>query len=154
MTGVHLPAMSALPLPPGIAREALTVRELPSGEFPRLASVEPFDKLGFPKPETSRVVVGEDAAGRVVAYWCVFAAIHVEPVWIAPEHRSRPGLIRRLWEQVRSVLGASGEKIAFCNIFDEGLPVKEAMAARLGFQKLPGSLYFITVQRDAGAKDL
>jgi hypothetical protein len=144
--------MSALPLPPGIAREALTVRELPPGEFPRLASVEPFDKLGFPNPQTSRVIVGEDLSGKVVAYWCVFAAIHVEPVWIAPEHRARPGLIRSLWGKVRAVLVASGEKIAFCNIFDEGLPVKEAMAARLGFQKLPGSLYFITVQRDEPAR--
>jgi hypothetical protein len=150
MTGVHLLPMSALPTPLA-PREALTVRELPASEFPRLASVEPFDRLGFPKPETSRVVVGEDQAGRVVAYWCVFAAIHVEPVWIAPEHRARPGLIRSLWGKVREVLRASGERIAFCNIFDEGLPVKEAMAARLGFQKLPGSLYFITVQRDEPA---
>src|SRR5258708_4293676 len=107
-------------------REVLTVRELPASEFPRLASVEPFDKLGFPKPATSRVIVGEDSEGGIVAYWCVFAAIHVEPVWIHPEHRARPGLIRRLWESVRGVLVASREEIAFCNIFDEGLPVKEA----------------------------
>lgn len=122
----------------------LRVRELGAGEFPRLRSLRDLPSLheGV-DPNTARVVVGEDEMGRIKALWIVHAAVHIEPFWIAEEHRCHPGLIRSLWRKVHEILQATGQKISYA-IFEEGSTALP-LALRLGFQPMAGQLFLVTL---------
>ena len=47
-------------------------------------------------PADTRVLVVEDAAGTLVGTWVVTREVHVECVWIHPDHRAAPGIVKRL----------------------------------------------------------
>lgn len=108
-----------------------------------MLAFQPFDTQGLPPPETTRIIVAElDGPGTpIIAYWCVFTAIHVEPVWIHPDHRGRAGLVRALWRTIRGVLNGQS---AFACIFDADAPRSAPLARKLGMEKLPGDLYFLS----------
>lgn len=138
------PRAAGGPLPP--------VRELPPEEWERLLPFPPFDVGGLPAPEYNRIIVAElgGPGGEIVAYWMVLTCVHTEPVWIHPEHRSRPGLIRRLWGGVRDILREANVTIAFACITDADAVRNVPLAMRLGFEKLAGDLFYIRVG-DMGA---
>lgn len=121
------------------------VRELPPDEFGRLIGVGPAGAELFPNALT-RVIVAEDSEGKIVAYWWVWPAVHVEPVWISEENRWRAGMVRSLWTQVRNVLVESNIPVAFGIIGYEDALMSLPPALRLGFKKVPGDLYYIAVQ--------
>ena len=123
------------------------VRELPPEEWPRLAPYPPFNR-GLPNPEHSRIIVAElgGPGGELVAYWGIFTAVHVEPLWIHPDHRRRPGLIRRLWLTVRQTLLDSGVLTAFAAIADRDAAQNIPLAMRIGFDRFAGDLYFVQLQ--------
>jgi hypothetical protein len=103
----------------------------------------------IPNPEHTVVnVVEED--GRVVAYWPTFNAVHAEPLWIAETHRHRREVTIALVEQVMETLQGCGVPVAFGIIADVDLIINLPMAKKLGFQKAPGELYFITVPPKEG----
>lgn len=88
--------------------------------------------------------MAEDSTGQIVAYWCVFTTVHIEPMWIAEEHRGRVGLIRRLWGAVRGVLADMGVDVAFALIRPAN-PAAE-YAKRLGFARTAGDSYFVSMR--------
>jgi hypothetical protein len=126
------------------------VRDLPAEEFHRLQGIGLFEIYDLPNMQHSRAVVGEevypDGSHKIVAYWLVFDAVHVEPLWIHPDHRKKPGFARRLWKGVQDVLVATGVPIAFACIADNDAAENLPQALRLGFKKIPGSLFFIEVR--------
>lgn len=121
-----------------------TVRELPPEEWAKVAHLEPFASQGLPAPEHSRIIVAEQE-GTIVAYWGAFSAIHVEPLWVHPDHRRRPGLVRRLWSGVVSTLQSAGVRTAFACIADVDAAQNVPLALRQGFQRIPGDLYFVRI---------
>lgn len=123
-----------------------TVRDLPCEEWDRLLGFEPFASQGLPPPETSRIIVAEvaSAAGpQIVAYWGLFFALHAEPLWIHPDYRRRPGLVRRLWTGMLDTMRSLNASTAFACVFDENVPTQR-LAGKAEFTKLPGSLYYFT----------
>jgi len=138
----------SLELPPSLLeeRETVTIVEVPPAEWAaRLSHIEPFKTHGFPNPALCKVLCAVAPNEEVVAAWWITLAWHAEPVWIAPEHRKRPGLIRRLWERVRQELIAEGADVAFGIITD---PQVVGQASRLGFARVHGDLYFLRVNKD------
>lgn len=122
-----------------------TVRELPWEEWGKVAHLEPFASQGLPAPEHSRIIVAEQE-GTIVAYWGLFSAIHVEPLWIHPDHRKRPGLVRRLWLAVVETLRGAGVRTAFACIADVDAAQNVPLALRHGFVRIQGDLYFVQIK--------
>ncbi len=82
----------------------MTARTLPVEEWPKLHGTD----LGLAlthaiDPARVKVVVVEDG-GEIVGCWGAFAVIHAEGVWIAPAHRTRGSVARRLWAGMRRVV--------------------------------------------------
>lgn len=124
----------------------VTIRELAPEEFERVEREVPFFKeSGFstPDPRNTRILIGEDDRGKIVAFWFAFTAVHVEPLWIAPAHRKRAGVLRKLWASMAGLLRTTGSNVAFGIVSDMDLPTHAPLAHKLGFMKVPGSLYMI-----------
>jgi hypothetical protein len=89
---------------------AYTTRELPSKEWARLtevgAELGPIQHLLT--PETTRMLVVEDAAGAIVGSWALMCAWHVEGLWIAPAHQQRGSVGRRLLATMRHWIRGTG----------------------------------------------
>ena len=47
--------------------------------------------------------------GTIVAYWVIWYALHVEPLWIQPEYRRHPGGVGGLVRQMQQVVEETGE---------------------------------------------
>lgn len=125
--------------------EGVTLRPLPADEYSRFANVPPFDKIGLPDPSTSWVLIGEDPQKKIVLYWFVYAALHVEPLWIAEEYQTRPRLILRAWQEVKGFIAKTSAKMAFAMLRD---PALAAMAVRLGFERAPWELYYVSTREE------
>ena len=83
--------------------------------------------------------------GTIVAYWGIFTAIHIEPLWIHPDYRSRAGLVRRLWTEVTATLQAANVRTAFACIADVDAAKNVPLALRHGFTRIQGDLYFVRI---------
>jgi hypothetical protein len=135
--------MSPMAAPVGFA-----VRELPPEEWPRLLDLGDglYAETGvLPVPAHNRILVIEDPTGGIVAYWGLFTVVHVEPVWIAPAHRQRISVVRRLWEGMRDLLTQLKIPGAVAIIADQDLPTNLPMAVKLGFQHVPGTLMYLNL---------
>ena len=84
--------------------------------------------------------------GAIVAYWVVWRAVHVEPLWIAEAHRKSPSVIGGIVGAMRHLVKESGDPAAFCVIEQEHFEVVSDYAARLGFHEAPGRLYYFVVE--------
>lgn len=100
------------------------------------------------KMREMRVAVVE-VDGEIVAYWVAWYALHLEPLWIAPEHRKTLSVVKGIVAQMQEVTEASGEPSAFCTIEAENLPVVSDYAERLGFLEAPGKLYYLVLPQPA-----
>lgn len=131
---------------------ALVYRELPVDEWNKITTVPQFAHGATPDPAAARVLVAQDqTTGNIVAYWFVFTAVHVEPVWIAEDYRHRPSVVRRLWSGVKRILTSINCDLAFCCVNYDAPWANASMAQRLGFRRLPTDLYFLkTRELEAG----
>lgn len=132
----------------------VTSRELPIEEWPKILKLGlPGFDLQLPDPRWTRIAVVE-VGGEIVAISPVWLALHTEPIWISPEYQKRVGIVRRLWNGVRSILddmarltqGGLGT-IAYATIYEDNAKNVVPQAARLGFLRVPGSLYMLEVSK-------
>lgn len=126
-------------------RQAWQVRELPAEEYPRLSTLSGplagiFTSGHLPSPDSTRFIIAEHA-GQIVAYWPIFNAVHMEPLWIDPAHRGDGVIGRALIEGAVEALKGAHVGYAFAIIGDQDQPANGQMAERLGFDKVPGTLY-------------
>jgi hypothetical protein len=139
-------------------QEPMVVRELLPQELSALRAVPPFDQfegLGEHALRHVRVmgaIRGEGPSARVVAYWMVFDAVHVEPLWIADEERGNPGIARPLWEGIRRILDQIEAPMAFAIVGDGGLAQNLPMMVRLGFKPLQGNLFYLNTAEAKGLR--
>ena len=132
---------------------SLNARVLPPDSWVRILQEQPESPLaqqwsihGIPDATHAHVCVVE-RDGRIVGSWMIFAAIHVEPVYIQPDART-PSIIKALLERTVQTLQDDGITIAFAVIADVDLLENAPMAHHLGFQKAPGELYFVRVPQE------
>lgn len=94
--------------------------------------------------QSMRIAVVE-VDGRIVAYWVAWYGLHVEPLWVHPDHRHSPAVGGGLLETMAELVRSTGEPAAYCSIEDANLPLIQSMADRVGFHRAPGSLYYLVV---------
>lgn len=85
--------------------------------------------------------------GQIVAYWAVFYALHAEPMWVTESRRKSPAVIRALLRQLEQLLDHIGDPIGFAIIGqDDVLEQGAQYVERLGFEPVPGTLYYLVRQ--------
>ena len=84
--------------------------------------------------------------GAIVAYWVVWYALHVEPLWVVEAERKNPAVIKGIVQEMQRIVEATGEPAAFCVIEEENLAVVAPYANRLGFTEAPGKLFYVVVE--------
>lgn len=146
-----MPELTAIPELAGITQQpagpaqslvAPVVRELPADEWDRLTALPPFDVGGLPDPQLWRIIVAEQGGpgGPIVAFNCLWTAIHSEPVWFHPSVRHHPKLFMDLWAASRAVVAESGGQMVFATV-DDDQPALQDLWQRFGFVRAPGRLY-------------
>lgn len=88
--------------------------------------------------------------GQIVAYWVVWYALHVEPLWVTEPYRKHPAVIKGIVGEMQRIVEQTGEPAAFCVIEPENLAVVAPYATRLGFVDAPGKLYYVVAQPPVG----
>lgn len=91
-------------------------------------------------------IAAVEVEGQIVAYWVLWKALHLEPLWIAPDHRKSPPIVAGIIDAMRAGAEASGEPAGFCVIEEPNLAVVAPYADRLGFVAAPGKLYYLVLQ--------
>lgn len=119
-----------------------TVRELPADEWARLRDL-PIAARGLPDPALAAILVVEDHEGQIVATWSAQTAVHLEGLWKATPH-DHPAVSRKLFEGMIGMLQHKGIRFSFT--YTEDLSVA-AMAVRAGFERVPGDLLLLDLER-------
>jgi len=89
-------------------------------------------------PEDAEVLVVEDG-GEIVGCWSVYSLQHVECVWVAPAHRGKASVFRRLLVGMRTLVHGRGQHTVQTGALDtpEG-NVVAAMLTKMGAVEVPG----------------
>lgn len=112
------------------------------GPLAVLAEQEP-EKL-----DQTRVLGVETDEGQLVAYWMVFQAVHLEPLYIAAPYQKSAATARALVSGMRDLLRVEQIGLAFAVVEDAE---NEGMAGRLGLQPVPGRLFFLQVHHGSSS---
>lgn len=80
----------------------MRARVLDRLEWPRLADTDAAVLVPFLTP-AARVVVVEDE-GVLIGCQVLQPVLHAEGLWVHPDHRSKAGVLRRLWREVRATV--------------------------------------------------
>lgn len=126
-----------MPVPP------YTVRELPADEWEKLRGL-PLATNGLPNPNLAAVLAVEDAAGGIVATFVAQTAVHLEGLWKAESVLDNVTVSRLLIEGMKGMLASKGIRFSF--VITQELPVA-AMAVRVGFERIPGDLLLLDLER-------
>lgn len=118
----------------------MTSRILPREEWARLHETDLGDQ--DLSPETCVVVVEQD--GQVIGCWAVVTCLHAEGLWIAPAHRAKGAVAKRLLRGVASVAAQAHVRAVCVGVIDPGV---EGLAQRLGGERLEGLPYVLPVER-------
>lgn len=120
----------------------MTSRILPVEEYGKLAGTE-CEAIAPILPDGSRIVVVEDG-DRIVGCWALYSQVHCEGVWIAPSHRGRASVARRLVVGMRSLAQAMGARAV--NTASVSGEVSN-MLRKLGAVQLDGEHFSLRVGR-------
>jgi hypothetical protein len=93
-------------------------------------------------PADTQVIVVEDEDGHVVGCWSVICYVHVEGVWIAPPHRKRGTVARRLLRAMRQVVRSLGASVVLTGADTDDV---RQLLGTLGATKLPGDHYKLPI---------
>jgi tellurite resistance-related uncharacterized protein len=120
----------------------VTTRLLPLDEWPKLAGTEAETVWPLLDPLTSHVLVVEDN-DAIVGAWVLLSVLHAECLWIAPAHRGKTAVARRLWAFMQRTARALGAPaVATAAMTDDVRKLLE----HVGATKVPGDHYAMRVQ--------
>lgn len=92
-------------------------------------------------------IAAVEVNGQIVAYWVLWKALHLEPLWITEEFRQHPAVALNLIQTMEEAALATGEPAGFAVIEQENLATVGQYAERIGFQRAPGLLYYLLLQQ-------
>lgn len=121
----------------------MVVRSLPRADWPRLIGTELERAVPY-LPEDAEVLVVEDAAGAIVGCWAVIRYVHVEGLWIHPDHRKRGRVGAHLWRAMVEAARALGAGAVLTGAIDDQV---RRLIAHAGGTKLPGDCYVLPLGR-------
>jgi N-acetylglutamate synthase-like GNAT family acetyltransferase len=116
----------------------MTLRILPRKEWVRLAHTE-LEHAWAHLPPASTIVVVEEGE-TIVGCWAVAPYVHVEGLWVHPDHRLRGRVGYRLLGGMVEVARSLGvDRVLTCAMSDE----VRALLAHVGATPLPGEHYVL-----------
>ena len=115
-----------------------TYRELNPEEYP-LAPREVEGSEVY-TPENSRIVAAFDEKGEIISTFTVFYCAHLEPMWIRPDHRNSPTILRRMADAMKRTLRDIGAVNAYTVVLNT-TPVLARYAKFFGAKPVDGTLY-------------
>lgn len=128
------------PQPLTVAR--LQARVLPFAEWYRLAGTELGANWQHLRPEWASVVVVEDG-DQIVGCWSLVTTVHAEGVWIAPTHRGKAGVARRLLGAMRELATRRGVRAVVTSACDD--TVAALLIRHLGATPLEGRHFVLPI---------
>jgi hypothetical protein len=121
----------------------MVTRLLPPSEWSRIKATG-WDGLDGFAPEQVSVIVVEDDDGAIVGCWGATLVIHAGSIWIAPGHRGRAGVMRRLLRGMRDGARGLGTSTVVVSVVTDSL---RKLAMRACGRKAPGAQYAIDLAR-------
>ena len=113
-------------------------RVLPTVEWERLRPF-PFATNGLPDPELTTIVVSENGAGEIVGIWAALTAVHLDGLWVHPDHHDTI-IAGQLLRTMKDTLQAYGISVSFTVIQD---PAVMVLAYKAGMIRAPGDLWML-----------
>jgi len=112
-------------------------------EWARLEASRLPELLPYCRPQDVAIVAVEDGA-QLAACMAVLKVTHFEGVWVAPEHRGNPGVMRPLFRLAGAIPSMRGEHFAL-GAAAHGDERMRGLMERLG-TRLPMDLYQVGEQ--------
>jgi len=120
----------------------MTVRWLPPSEWHKLAGTELGEVWAILNPEHTKVCVVEHE-GEILGCWSLTTCVHVEGLWIHPEHRGKAAVGRRLYSTVMRAAKDEGARMVLTQAAD---PAIAALVETAGGTTVPGALCLMPVE--------
>ena len=119
----------------------MTTRLLPPDEWPRLVGTEAEGVWPYLDPARASVLVVEDK-GEIIGTWVMMDVLHVECLWIAPAHRGKGSVARRLYVGLKKAARAIGVDVIATAALNDDV---RTLLAHAGATRLPGDHYSLKV---------
>lgn len=118
----------------------MTSRVLPPDEWPRLAGtpLEPLLSALIPDQTVIRVV--EDADGQIIGTVGLWSMVHLEGLWIAPEHQGKAAVIRALIDGTNATAAAHDLTLAMSGAYT---PEMVSFLERLGGDRQSAAVFYV-----------
>ena len=120
---------------------ALETRLLPKEEWHRLIGTE-AEPVWAALPDSTKVMAVEQE-GELVGCWLLLPVFHLECLWVAPDHRGKTSVARRLWNLMHATARSLGVRSVFTASMDA--TVGHLLSHR-GAVKLPGEHYVLPIR--------
>lgn len=120
----------------------MIARVLPKEEWPRLRGTEAETLWPYLNPARASVIVVEDD-GIIVGCHVLMYVLHAECLWIAPEHRGKSSVGRRLWRAVQNAVKSVGVDSLVTGACDDTV---RGLLAHVGATKIPCDQYVVPIQ--------
>lgn len=114
-------------------------RILPRHEYYRLAGTE-AESIWPALPHSATVLVIE-TQGEIVGCWTLAPVYHAECLWIAPAHRGKTSVARRLWALMRLTARSLGIRTVATAADSDHV---RGLLAHVGAIKVPAESYVMT----------
>lgn len=113
---------------------------LPRADYARLAGTELESVVPF-LPRDSRVVIVEHH-DELVGCWALVPYLHVEGLWVHPDHRTRGVVGRHLYDRMCHEATLSGECVVLTAALTEDVAT---LIVKAGGQQLPGAHFVLPI---------
>jgi N-acetylglutamate synthase-like GNAT family acetyltransferase len=120
---------------------AYVARVLPFAEWEKLDQTQFAESWRLLPPEHTRVIVVEHE-GQIVGCWALMTMVHIEGLWIHPDHRKRVSVPRKLYEETM----AQARDLQVQSLLTQAVDLEVmALLAHVGAQALPGTAFLLPV---------
>lgn len=123
--------------------DALHMRVLDQDDWHELVGTD-LEPILATLPADTRIVVVSTDDGAIVGTWAVIRYVHVEGLWIAPEHRKRGRVGMLLLAGMRTLARAWGTKVVLTGALSEDV---RDLIIHQGGQPLPGEHFVMPIVR-------
>jgi hypothetical protein len=117
----------------------MTARELPANEWHRLKGTEMEGIVPYLPRDNATVLVIEEG-DMILGCWSVFPVLHVEGVWIHPEHRGKGRVAANLWRAMSRLVHRLGGRSA---VTHSRTPEITQLITRRGAKPLDGTAFVL-----------
>jgi hypothetical protein len=109
----------------------MTIAILEPSEWSQIEPLFLEQGVSLPDPDIARIVAAKDETGTICGFVVIQLVPHVEPIWVAPEHRGSP-----LWARLGEAAAAQIPPGVHTYVFSPNDAITR-MAQHIGFHPQP-----------------